>query len=102
MFIQCGKYKWINVLQDLVNSYNRSTHSVIGMAPINVDSNDVALQHAQYLKTPKVVRFKFKLDDHVHISKVKGIFTNSYVPAWSEEVFTVVQQKKTEPAMYKL
>ena len=36
------------------------------------------------------------------MSKVKGIFTKGYEPNWSEEVFTVVSQKKTKPPMYKL
>ena len=72
------------------------------MAPINVDPYDNALQQAQYVKTPQSVRFKIKIGDHVCISKVKGIFDKGYEPNWSEEVFTVVEQKKTKPPMYKI
>ena len=32
---------------------------------------------------------KFKIDDHVRISKYKNIFTKGYMPNWSEEVFVV-------------
>ena len=30
---------------------------------------------------------KFKVDDHVRISKYKNIFAKGYTPNWSEEVF---------------
>jgi hypothetical protein len=81
-------------VQDLVTSYNHTKHSAIGMAPINVDPYDNALQCAQYLKSPKFVKFKLNVGDKVRISKVKGIFTKGYEPNWSEEVFTVAEQKK--------
>ena len=32
---------------------------------------------------------KFKVGDHVKISKCKNIFAKSYVPNWSEEVFVI-------------
>ena len=32
---------------------------------------------------------KFKIGDHVRISKYKNIFTKGYMPNWSEEVFVV-------------
>ena len=53
------------------------------------------------LKYPRLC-FKFKIGDHVCISKVRGVFTKGYEPNWSEEVFTIVQQKKVQPPMYKL
>ena len=102
VFTRHGSYKWIDILQDLVDSYNQTKHSAIGMAPINVDPYDNALQHAQYVKTPDRVRFKFHVGDYVWISKVKGTFDKGYKPNWSEEVFTVAEQKKTVPPTYKL
>jgi len=102
VFTKRGTYKWLDILPGLVSSYNRSKHSAIGMAPINVDPNDDKLKQMQYLKTPEHVRFKFAIGDAVRISKVKGIFEKGYEPNWSEEVFYVVAQKKTKPPMYKL
>ena len=32
---------------------------------------------------------KFKVGDHVRISKYKNIFAKGYTPNWSEEVFVV-------------
>ena len=37
VFTTRGNYKWIDVVQDLVDSYNSTVHSAIGLAPINVD-----------------------------------------------------------------
>ena len=39
---------------------------------------------------------KFKLDDHVRISKYKNIFAKGYTPNWSEEIFV----KNTVPWTY--
>ena len=32
---------------------------------------------------------KFKVGDHVRISKYKNIFSKGYTPNWSEEVFVI-------------
>ena len=37
---------------------------------------------------------KFKVGDHVRISKFKSIFRKSYTPSWSEEVFVIKKVKK--------
>ena len=42
---------------------------------------------------------KFKVRDHVRISKYKNIFTKEYTPNWSEEVF-VDKIKNTVPWTY--
>ena len=36
---------------------------------------------------------KFKVDDHVRISKYKNIFAKGYAPNWSEEFFVVSKRK---------
>ena len=38
---------------------------------------------------------KFKIDDHVRISKYKNIFSKVYVQNWSEEVFVIKKFKNT-------
>ena len=32
---------------------------------------------------------KYKIGDHVRISKIKNIFAKGYTPNWSEEVFVI-------------
>ena len=43
---------------------------------------------------------KFKVGDHVRISKYKNIFAKGYAPNWSEEVFVVSGIKNTVPWTY--
>ena len=38
---------------------------------------------------------KFKLGDHVRISKYKSIFAKDHVPSWSGEVFVIKKIKNT-------
>ena len=43
---------------------------------------------------------KFKVDDHVRISKYKNIFAKGYTANWSEEVFVINKVKNTVPWTY--
>ena len=63
------------------------------MKPINVKDNT-------YINTDKEINKKdpkFKVVDHVRISKYKNIFANGYTPNWSEEVFVIKKVKNTVP-----
>ena len=63
--------------------------NTIRMKPINVKDN-------AYINADKEVNDrdpKFKVDDHVRISKCKNIFAKGYTPNWSEEVFVVKKIK---------
>ena len=43
---------------------------------------------------------KFKVGDHVRISKYKNIFAKGYTPNWSEEVFDISKIKNRVPWTY--
>ena len=43
---------------------------------------------------------KFKVGDHVRISKYKNIFAKGYTPNWSEEIFVLKKIKNTVPWTY--
>ena len=43
---------------------------------------------------------KFKVGDHVRISKYKNIFTKGYTPNWSEEIIVIKKIKNTAPWAY--
>ena len=43
---------------------------------------------------------KFKVGDHVRISKYKNIFAEGYTPNWSEEIFVIKEIKNTVPWTY--
>ena len=43
---------------------------------------------------------KFKVGDHVRLSKYKNIFAKGYTPNWSEEVFVIKEVKNALPWTY--
>ena len=43
---------------------------------------------------------KFKVGNHVRISKYKNIFTKGYTPNWSEKVFVITKVTNTVPWTY--
>ena len=78
-------------LDDIVNEYNNTKHRTIKMKPIDVKDNT-------YIDFGKGVNDndpKFKVGDHVRISKYKNIFDEGYTPNWSEEVFVIKKIKNT-------
>ena len=84
------------MLDDTVNKYNNTAHRNIKMKPINVTSDF----YAEYNKDFNKKDPKFKVGDHVRISKYKNIFAKGYAPNWSEEVFVVSKIKNTVPWTY--
>ena len=66
------------------------------MKPIDVTDECYAEYNEDFNKKDP----KFKVDDHVRISKYKNIFAKGYAPNWSEEVFVVNGIKNTVPWTY--
>ena len=51
--------------------------------------------HIEFNKETSQEGPKFKVDDHVRISKHENIFAKGYVPNLSEDVFTIKKVKNT-------
>ena len=84
-------HRYIDVLQELVSSYNKSRHRSIGMAPIDVNSgNSDNVWHKLYGKE-QICQAKFRVGDKVRVSKVRQTFRKGYLPNWSEEIFEIHQ-----------
>ena len=97
--------RYIDVLQDLVDSYNKSKHRSIQKKPINVtQKNEREVWHTLYGEHEKKgpVKYKFEIGDQVRISKMKRTFEKGYLPNFSKEIFTVSQQIPRDPPVYKL
>ena len=88
-----SKNVYIDKLDDIVNEYNNTYHTIIKTKPIDVKDNT-------YINTDKETNDKdrkFKVGDRVRISKYKNIFAKGYTPNWSEEVFVIKKVKNTVP-----
>mgnify|MGYP002144364721 CR=1 FL=1 len=104
-FTHRNTYEFINVLQDMVHSYNHTHHRTIGRAPATVDAdNSVEVYEKMYGKENglRSKTFKFAVGDKVRISKTRRVFDKGYLPNWTEEIFTVSETMKTIPPTYKI
>lgn len=93
-------------MQELVENYNNSIHRTINMKPKDVDkNNEERLLKTVYKTMPGILpvkRSKFKLNDHVRISKHKSIFEKGYTPNWTTEIFKIYKVQPTHPTTYLL
>ena len=76
-----SKNVYIDKLDDIVKKYNNTYHTSIKMKPVDVKDNT----YIDFKKESNDKNPKFKVGDHVRISKYKNIFTKGYMPNWSEE-----------------
>ena len=88
-----SKNVYYHVLDDIVNKYNNTVHK-----PIEVTDDS----YAEYNEDSNNKNPKFKVGDHVRISKYKNIFAKGYAPNWSEEVFVINKIKNTVPWTYAI
>ena len=105
-------YKYVDVLQKLVETYNNSYHRSIGMAPSQVSEqnakNVFTHMYGNPLYSDKSVkkrqkRYKFKVGDHVRVAVKKGPFEKGYTQTYSSEIYEVAERlKHIEPIQYRL
>ena len=93
-----SKNVYIDMLNDIVNKYNNTVHRTINMKPIDVTGDS----YVEYNEDFNEKGPKFKVNDHVRISKYKNIFAKGYVPNCSEEVFIVNGIKNIVPCTYTI
>lgn len=103
-FTHRNTYRYIDVLQKFVHSYNHSYHRSIRRTPASVNENSVksVWQTLHRGSTSNNKSNKFKVGDKVRVSKAKFKFEKGYLPNWSEELFTVVKVLKRKPYVYKI
>ena len=84
-----SKNVYFDVLDDIVNKYNNTVHRTIKTKPIDVTDDYYAEYNEDFNKKDP----KFKVGDHVRISKYKNIFAKGYTRNWSEEVLVIKNVK---------
>ena len=115
-FIKTRTYRYVDVLQDLVNSYNQRPHRSLGdHAPTTVNKKNAdEIRLITYLTAkkknsqPKSSKsgkrkesmskkrnkrvFKYKIGDDVRISQLKHSFQRDYQQKWTDEYFKVFRR----------
>lgn len=110
-FTYRNTHRYIDVLQDLVRSYNNTPHSSIKFTPASVTIHNAIQVRAnlekswqrndkKYVKRRPIKTAKFKVGDHVRISRSKQVFEKGFVSGWSEEIFLIVRVTKRQNYLY--
>lgn len=104
-FTYANSYRYIDVLQDLLTSYNNTVHRTIKMTPAQVnDSNILTVYNNTYAQSAEQSRqdAKYEVGDHVRISKYKHVLEKSYTSNWSDEVFRITRVIRRKPVVYEI
>ena len=96
-----SKNVYIDKLVGIVNGCNNTYLRTIKMKPVNVKNNKyIDSMELHFNKEVNDKDSKFKIGDHVRISKYKNIFAKGYTPNWFEEIFVIKKVKNTVPCTY--
>ena len=101
--------RYLDVIDDLIKSYNNTRHRSIGMAPSQVSADNERLvrdrlygSRVENKKRPKET-FSFRDGDTVRIVMQRLPFAKGYEEGrWSRELFIVDRQIATKPVIYML
>ncbi len=103
-FSLSGTYRWIDVLPNIIKTYNEQKHSLTKMRPCDVSKkHEKTLLNTVYNHIKIATgRAKFSVGDVVRISKAKHVFEKGYTPNWTTELFIINQVKISDPVTYLL
>lgn len=92
---------WIDVIDNVVENYNNTPHSVIGMAPNQVtESNRKTVYKRMYPDLGLRTVCKLKEEDRVRKIVNKDIFEKGYTKNWSEEIYIIYKVKQSNGVCY--
>ena len=100
IFSYRNSYKYIDILDSVLKSYNSTKHRSTGLAPVDVTPELEPYVFQKLYGYQKERDFKFSVNDRVRISKAKKVFQRGYLPNWSEEIFIIHERYPTNPPTY--
>lgn len=104
VFYVRGSYKYTDVIQDIVESYNNSVHRSLGVAPNQVnDSNQFDIYKQYYLShvhgPPKP--YKYKVGQYVRLAVKRELLDDrGFKRAFTEEVFRIYHRRNHHKTGY--
>jgi len=102
LFTHRGSYKYIDVLEKILNAYNNSYHRSIALAPNQVTPELEPMIFKRLYDFHPVTKYPFEINDQVRITKERKTFKPGYLPMWSNEIFTIYKRYPTSPPTFIL
>lgn len=103
-----GTKRYIDVLVSVINAYNDSKHSSIGMAPNEVtnENQEIAMLRnwdQQAVRFSRAKKPQLAIGDHVRLTQRRMPFTRGYTPRWTRELFVVnAIETEAQPVAYRV
>ncbi len=95
--------RYIDVLPQLVSSYNDTYHRSIKMAPSEVNAqNENVVRRRLYPLTDVAIKWRYNVGQTVRIKQTRRVFKKGYEPSWTEEIFTIAALHPSDPPTYIL
>ena len=83
--------RYVDVLQQIIDNYNRTPHRSIGMCPVEVNmSNRAYVFEKLYPNNDMKLTPRLNLGDKVRLARTKTLFEKGYTRNWSKELYTIV------------
>lgn len=102
-FTYKNTYRYVDVLRDLVHSYNNTYHRSIDMPPAQVNAeNEEYVRKRLFGGKRPAAKWKYSVGDRVRISEARMAFKKGYLPSWSDEIFAISCRAATDPVTYEL
>ncbi|HRP37281.1 MAG TPA: DDE-type integrase/transposase/recombinase, partial [Candidatus Dojkabacteria bacterium] len=105
IFSEHNTREWINILPQVVKTYNNRYHKTIKMTPVEAsdhkNATTVFLNLSKH-KSSKKQKPKFQVGDEVRVSRIKDKFEKGYEFNFTYEVFTISKVLHTDPITYQL
>lgn len=98
-------YRYIEVLQHVVQSYNASIHSAIGISPkdvTNENAMDAWLYDHRKIIYQKKKKSTLNLHDSVRLLKKSKTFEKGYMPTHTSEIYQIAEIIDTNPICYRI
>lgn len=97
-------FRYLEILQPVVDAINHSVSRTTGYAPVDIDSKNENKVWEETYAPKRIIlpSFHFKVGDRVRMSKEKKHFEKGYLPNYTKEIFVVTDRIPRLPPVYKL
>ena len=93
--------KWIDILDDVIQNYNKTPHTSHGLSPEDVtDKNRDQVYKQLYPHKNLTVVCRLKEGDRVRKIIEKELYEKGYTAKWSEQIFLISSVKQSNGVCY--